>query len=264
VKGEKTTKKIYIDPGHGGDNPGATYKDRKESVDVCNMALKVRELLEKQNGISVKLSRTADTDPALTARTTDANNWGADYFLSIHRNAFYPNKATGIEAWVISTADTDGKAVNKAKTLVDGLCAVTGLKNRGVKKGAPRYTDYAVNRYSKAYSCLLELGFVDNDTDNSRWDMCFDEMAQSIAKSISEIVGVKYVEQFAAGDVDGDGTVSVNDARTALRAAVKLETLSDEQKKRADTDNSGEIDVTDARAILRKAVGLDNRKGDNL
>lgn len=94
--------------------------------------------------------------------------------------------------------------------------------------------------------------------------MCFDEMAQSIAKSLCEIVGEKYVEQFVVGDVDGDGTVSVNDARTALRAAVKLETLSDEQKKRADTDNNGEIDVADARDILRKAVGLDNRKGDNL
>lgn len=258
MKGEKTTKKIYIDPGHGGENPGASYNDRKESVDVYNMALKVRELLEKQNGISVYLSRTADTDPSLMSRTAEANNLGADYFLSIHRNAFYPNKATGIEAWVISTADTDGRAVNKAKTLVDGLCSVTGLKNRGVKKGAPSYTDYAVNRYSKAYSCLLELGFIDNDTDNRQWDMCFDEMAESIAKSLCEIVGEKYVEQYIVGDVDGDGTVTVNDARTALRAAVKLETLSAEQQKRADTDNNGEIDVADARTILRKSVGLDN------
>ncbi len=258
MKGEKTTKKIYIDPGHGGENPGASYNGRKESADVYNMALKVRELLEKQNGISVYLSRTADTDPSLMSRTAEANNLGADYFLSIHRNAFYPNKATGIEAWVISTADTDGRAVNKAKTLVDGLCSVTGLKNRGVKKGAPSYTDYAVNRYSKAYSCLLELGFIDNDTDNRQWDMCFDEMAESIAKSLCEIVGEKYVEQYIVGDVDGDGTVTVNDARTALRAAVKLETLSAEQQKRADTDNNGEIDVADARMILRKSVGLDN------
>lgn len=59
------------------------------------------------------------------------------------------------------------------------------------------------------------------------------------------------------GDLDGDGVVTSADARLALRAAVGLELLTDEQKKAADMDGDGEITSADARLILRKAVGLE-------
>ncbi len=60
------------------------------------------------------------------------------------------------------------------------------------------------------------------------------------------------------GDVDGDGTVTSSDARFALRAAVNLETLTEEQFKAADADKNGEVASADARLILRAAVGLEN------
>lgn len=56
------------------------------------------------------------------------------------------------------------------------------------------------------------------------------------------------------GDVNGDGLVSAEDARLALRAAVGLENLNAEQKKAADMNNDGEITAEDARDILNKAV----------
>lgn len=59
------------------------------------------------------------------------------------------------------------------------------------------------------------------------------------------------------GDVDGDGVVSVADARQILRYATKLDTPTDVQKKIADIDGDGEVDVEDARLALRLAVGLD-------
>ena len=64
---------------------------------------------------------------------------------------------------------------------------------------------------------------------------------------------------FAAilGDIDGDGVIKAADARLALRAAVKLETLTDEQLKLADVDCSGDIKAADARSILRAAVKLE-------
>ena len=59
------------------------------------------------------------------------------------------------------------------------------------------------------------------------------------------------------GDVDGNGDVSVNDARTVLRAAVKLETLTGTKLTIADMDGNGDISVNDARSVLRTAVKLD-------
>jgi hypothetical protein len=59
------------------------------------------------------------------------------------------------------------------------------------------------------------------------------------------------------GDVDGDGVVSVADARQILRYATKLDTPTEAQKKIADIDGDGEVDVEDARLALRLAVGLD-------
>ena len=247
-------KKIYIDPGHGGANPGATYGKRKESEDVFALAQTVADRLSAVPDIAVKLSRTADTDPELDARTKEANAWGADYFISIHRNALKPNGANGIEAWIYSKAVRGGSAYTKAKRIVDALCAVTGLKNRGVKLGAPKYRDYAVNRDSKMTSCLVEVGFVDNDKDNAAFDRTFDAMADAIAEAVCVNTGLKYVRK---GDVDGNGTVDVNDARTVLRTAVGLEKLSPDAEKRADTDGDGKVTVNDARDILRTATGLD-------
>lgn len=247
-------KKIFIDAGHGGANPGATYGKRKESEDVFALAQAVADRLSAVPGVAVKLSRTADTDPELDARTKEANAWGADYFISIHRNAFVPNRASGIEAWIYSKAAINGDAYRKAQRIVDALSTVTGLKNRGVKLGAPKYRDYAVNRDSKMTSCLVEVGFVDNDKDNAAFDGNLDAMADAIAEALCANTGLKYVRK---GDVDANGTVDVNDARTVLRAAVGLEKLSSDAEKRADTDGDGKVTVNDARDILRTATGLD-------
>lgn len=61
---------------------------------------------------------------------------------------------------------------------------------------------------------------------------------------------------YELGDVDRDGKVTVNDARTVLRVAVGLEMISAEGKKLADADSDGSVTVADARTILRMAVGL--------
>lgn len=58
------------------------------------------------------------------------------------------------------------------------------------------------------------------------------------------------------GDLDGNGKIESADARLALRAAVKLETLTEEQMTLADVDKDGLVTASDARLILRYAVGL--------
>lgn len=255
-------KKIYIDPGHGSFvrdthtvfNPGATYKNRMESQDVYTLAAEVAKKLARIPGVSVNMSRSCSEDPDISYRASEANSWGADYFISIHRNAFKPNSASGVEAWIYSKAATNGDAWTKAERIVDGVCKATGLTNRGIHKGAPSYADFGVNKLTRMTSCLLEVGFVDNDRDNAAFDEHFDAMAEAIAKGLCQAVGVQYLEN---GDVDGDGDVDVTDARAALRAAVGLEKLDTTAEKRADVNGDGKVDVSDARDILRKATGLD-------
>ncbi|MBQ6899050.1 MAG: N-acetylmuramoyl-L-alanine amidase [Clostridia bacterium] len=250
--------KIFIDPGHGGDSVGASYKGRLEQDDCLRLALAVRDILFTQKGVEVMLSREDDTDPDLLRRCERANGWGADYFLSVHRNAFSPEAATGVEAWVYSGVQTGGETYTMAENIVNGVCAVTGLRNRGVRKGAPAYRDYAVNNYTKMHSCLLEAGFIDNSEDNAVFDEKLGEIAVSIARSIMENMGLTFVPPAVKGDVDGDGRVTAEDARIILRAAVGLE---DADPERGDIDGDGAVTAADARSALRFSSGQEVQDG---
>lgn len=68
---------------------------------------------------------------------------------------------------------------------------------------------------------------------------------------------VKIPAKWVAGDVDGDGKVEASDARKALRASAKLETLEPGEKMRADLDGDGKVTAAEARKILRKSAGLE-------
>ena len=81
-----------------------------------------------------------------------------------------------------------------------------------------------------------------------------------LSTGMKVILGKTSVTISVAGDVDSDGTISVSDARLALRAAVKLDTLADAYFTSADVDFSEDISVSDARLILRAAVKLDDPK----
>ena len=247
-------KKIYIDAGHGGDSIGASYKGRLEQDDVLKLALAIGKLLKTQPNVEVKYSRTTNVNPDLTGRCKEANAWGADYFISIHRDACAPNVAQGATAYVYSKVETNGVTYNKAKTIVDGLSAAAGFKNRGVKKGAVSYTDFAVNRVTNMSSVLLEVGFIDSDTDNKIFDEKFEDMVLAISKGLCAAVGEKFI---IPGDVNSDGKVDVEDARLILRYAVGLETMSENIKAIADMNGDGQVTVADAREALRQAVGLE-------
>ena len=246
--------KIYLDAGHGGSDPGAVNGGRTEAADVLKMALAVGKLLQAQ-GVEVKYSRTSDTSKKLAVRTAESNSWGADYYLSIHRNSASAS-ATGNEIWVIRTATANTQS--KAKTILDAVCAADGLRNRGVKCGAPSYNNFAVNRDTNCASALLEMGFISNPNDSAALDKHFDAIALAIAKSLCSIVGVSYKTPSVDGDVNGDGKLTTADARDALRAAVGLDNLSAEQKKKADANGDGSVTTSDARNLLRKATGLES------
>ncbi len=247
-------KKIYIDAGHGGDSIGASYKGRLEQDDTLKLALTVGSLLSVQPNIEVKQSRTQSVNPLISSRCAEANRWGADYFISIHRNAFKPEKANGADVFVYSKCAVNGVTYTKAKNILDELCKASTLKERGIHIGAPNYTDFGVNRLTDMSSCLLEVGFIDSSIDNGIFDEEFEKIAQGIAKGLCAAVGETY-RPF--GDINGDGEVDPADARLALRYAVGLEQAKADAIAFGDMDKDGSISAADARTILRKAVGLE-------
>ncbi len=119
---------IFLDPGHGGEDPGAIGKNRriKEKDIVLNIALELRDLLE-ENGYRVSMSRDRDIFIPLPERTAMANRAGADLFISIHANASRRRGARGIETYFFDlSSDRDvlrlaamenGVSIDKLDTL---------------------------------------------------------------------------------------------------------------------------------------------------
>ena len=76
--------KIFIDPGHGGNNPGAVGANGLREADVnLDVALRLGRILTEW-GYEIMYSRTEDATVSLSQRANMANNWGADYFVSVY------------------------------------------------------------------------------------------------------------------------------------------------------------------------------------
>jgi N-acetylmuramoyl-L-alanine amidase len=104
--------RVVIDPGHGGHDPGAKSKGLTEADLVLDVALRLEQLLSKQDGFEVVLTRRVDTFVPLEERTAIANREGADLFLSIHANASTNGAARGVETYFLNlTANPDAEMV---------------------------------------------------------------------------------------------------------------------------------------------------------
>ncbi len=97
-------RKIVIDPGHGGKDPGAMAFGLKEKDIVLKIARKVEVVLKNKYNYQVSLTRTKDSFLPLEERTAIANTRGADLFLSIHVNAHPDKTIGGIETYFLNLA----------------------------------------------------------------------------------------------------------------------------------------------------------------
>lgn len=172
--------RIALDAGHGGSDPGAVYKGRQEKDDTLDLTLAVGDILKK-NGIDVYYTRTTDEYETPFKKATDANNSGADLFVSIHRNSSEnPNQYSGVETLVYS--DTGLKA--EVARNINNQLEDAGFKNLGVDERK----NLVVLKRTKMPAVLVEAGFINNDKDNYLFDEEFDSIAQAIADGISESI----------------------------------------------------------------------------
>ena len=96
--------RIVIDAGHGGHDPGAHGNGVNEADVTLDVAMRLKALLEKEDGLEVVMTRDTDVFIPLEERTAIANREGADLFLSIHANASRNTKARGVETYFLNFA----------------------------------------------------------------------------------------------------------------------------------------------------------------
>lgn len=148
------TKKIYINPGHSNTDPGAVgYETERElNVKVSNYQ---RDYLLANYECEVRMNPA--TMSSLNSIVKDANDWGADLFVSNHFNA---GGGDGYEALVYSEQNSRlGKIFEKRVNAI-------GQNSRGVKMRP----DLAVLRDTAMPAVLNEGAFVDNKKDISDWN----------------------------------------------------------------------------------------------
>lgn len=184
--------KIYIDQGHNPVNPnaGAEGNGLREQNIVFQIGIDLADLLRRDGRFDVRLSRpTAETQlgtsnsTSLRLRVEDANNWGADYFLSLHTNASEITSASGSEALVYRQPS---QAANLGADILLWLNRTTGLQNRGVKTRSNLY----VLRRTAMPAVLLELGFISNVNDAMLMLQRPDLFAEGIYTGLLDYLGL--------------------------------------------------------------------------
>ncbi len=101
----RDVRRVVLDPGHGGQDPGATGPTGLREKDVAlDIAHRAAPLIARELGISTLLTRDADVFVPLEERTARANAFGADLFISIHCNATERGGSSGVMTFVLDDA----------------------------------------------------------------------------------------------------------------------------------------------------------------
>ncbi|WP_020519112.1 N-acetylmuramoyl-L-alanine amidase [Catelliglobosispora koreensis] len=151
--------KVYIDPGHGGTDPGASANGLTEKHLTLAIALQTRDFLLARGNVAVRMSRTSDITRSLTWRTDDANAWGATIFVSIHINA---GGGTGFESYRYpgTGATTQRLHSNVHSRVLSGMRTIAAVTDRGQKTA-----NFHVLRETAMPAVLTENLFVDRVAD---------------------------------------------------------------------------------------------------
>ena len=178
--------KVYIDPGHGGSDPGAVGYGLREKDLTLAISLAVREHLNANWNLDIRMSRTTDIDRTLAYRTDEANAWGADVFVSIHINAA---GGTGFESFRHTNASAGAIALQNA--MHPKILAAMSTVNPVVDRGKKSY-NFHVLRESTMPAILTENLFIDRAEDAAllKNPAFLDATAIGHAEGIAQFLGL--------------------------------------------------------------------------
>ena len=191
---------IFLDPGHGGQDSGAFYYNVAEKDLNMQIYRKLRAKLEEL-GYKVLTSRDSDIDvDFVTERSRMVNKTNSDIFISIHFNATGNtySKASGIQTYSYrdepdypskinqywhNHSDRMSESKRLAAAIHSSLLAETGAKDAGLLESS-----FAVLRETAKPAVLLELGYMDNFTENQqiRDSHYQDKLVAGIVKGIQK------------------------------------------------------------------------------
>lgn len=179
VEGRKT---VIIDPGHGGNDPGAIgYASNGKPAayeSLINLAIgkKVRDKLTSA-GINVIMTRDTDVFIPLAGRAEIENSSSCDVFVSIHCNSL-DNSAIGGTQVYYHPSSPQGTVL--ANNIYDSMVKLTGLTPKKTQNGSHLY----VIRTTKSPAALVETAFISNPSDRSY--LLSDSGQDTIARAIAE------------------------------------------------------------------------------
>ena len=196
-------KIVYLDAGHGGYDPGASYFGISEKSLTLAIQGRVKAKLEAE-GYQVVTTRTSDTYVDLTDRSRAANASESDIFVSIHINASGSSAAQGIETYYYQPYAEYPSRINAAyhdnptrlsmsdtlaNAIQSSLINTTGAQNQGVKRQT-----FAVLRETTAPAVLLELGFLSNPQEAARLNT--SAYQETLANAIVAGIKAYYEKEF--------------------------------------------------------------------
>lgn len=217
---------IALDPGHGGEDPGAVGKSGSREKDVVlAIAKRLKARIEQQPNMRVMLTRDADYFVPLHVRVQKARKVQADLFMSIHADAFVESTARGSSVFVLSEKGATSTAArwlaNKenAADLIGGVnikshdrqlasvlldLSTTAQINDSMKlgravlgeigginrlhKGAVEQAGFAVLKAPDIPSILIETAFISNPEEEAKLtdDAYQDQMADAVLSGIKK------------------------------------------------------------------------------
>lgn len=179
--------KIYIDQGHNPTsyhNSGSSGNGLYEEDITFTVGRRLAGLLALDERFDVRLSRPTPTtvlgtnnDGSLEARVQGAKDFEADFFISLHVNAYTESSAHGIE---VHTAEASGTSYEFGSYLLDGIVDSTNLRNRGMKQSPNLH----VLKNATMPAALVEMGFISNPNDAALLDESPELFAQGLYDGI--------------------------------------------------------------------------------
>jgi N-acetylmuramoyl-L-alanine amidase len=159
-----SSKRICLDAGHGGSDPGAVFQNFREKDIALAVILQVKAFLET-DGFNVTLTRGADITVSLAERCRISNDAKADIFMSVHLNADPDpdmpgmQEASGAEVWHFASSE-------RSRAFAEGIAeklrqSLIGRTFRGTKATEHLY----VLKNTRCPAALVEVGFVDSRRD---------------------------------------------------------------------------------------------------
>lgn len=172
---------ITLDPGHGGNDPGAIGKAGYREKDVTLAVTYYLRQMLLESGMAVLMARADDSEILLQPRVDVANNNGADLFVSVHCNAMDGASPRGIETYYRTPQSTTFAQIMH-RNMIDTLQAL----DRGT-----RVRNFFVIRKTTMPSVLIEIGYLTNPVEEQNLGSADyqKKVATAIYKGIREYLG---------------------------------------------------------------------------